>query len=240
VTKLGRIEPDHAIMLNRLGSVAIVALGMGHAPIHPGTQKCIKRKYHVRNRLITALLVSVTAAAARAELIGSSGSDTNEFLSDPSTTLIAASSGGLTYPILAAPDTNETRSASLGALRDQPVGPNMKLWASDVMAVDGEPAQSFVVSDGIQAQRDVLFHKLDLLLLYEVHSSPVYFGRDSEVKFVEHHEYQPGIPVPLGMSYPMRQKRWTFFTEFAPILDAAPSTALGWGGGIGIRYYFGR
>ena len=226
-------------MLNRPGSVAIVALGMGHAPAHPGTKKCIKRKYHVRNTLITTLLVSVTAVAASAELIGLSGGDTNEFLSDPSKTLVATSSGDVTYPILAAPDTNETGSASLGALRDQPVGPSMKLWASDVLAVDGDADRSIVIPDGIQAQRDVLFHKLDLLLLSEIRRSPIYFGRDPEVKFVEHHDYQPGIPVPVGMSYPMPQKRWTFFTELAPILDTAPTTALGWGGGIGIKYYFG-
>jgi hypothetical protein len=177
---------------------------------------------------------------ASAEVIGSSGSETNELLSDPSTTLVASSSGGFTYPIMAVPDTNETGSLSLGALRDQAVGPSMKLWASDVMAVDGEADRSLVVPDGIQAQQDVLFHKLDLLLLSEIHGSAVSFGRDPEVKFVEAHDYQPGIPVPLGMSYPMRQKRWTFFTEFAPILDAPPSTALGWGGGVGIRFYFGR
>jgi hypothetical protein len=194
----------------------------------------------VRNTLITALLVSVTAAVASAEVIGSSSSNTNELLSDPSTALVAASSGGFTYPILAAPDTNETGSLSLGAMRDQSVGPSVKLWVSDVMAVDGEADRAFVVPDGIQAQRDVLFHKLDLLLLSEIHGSPVYFGRDHEVKFVEHHDYQSGIPVPVGMSYPVRQKRWTFFSEFAPILDAAPTTALGWGGGVGIRFYFGR
>ena len=116
----------------------------------------------------------------------------------------------------------------------------MKLWASDVLAVDGDADRSIVIPDGIQAQRDVLFHKLDLLLLSETHASPVYFGRDTEIRFVESHDYQPGIPVPVGMSYPMRQKRWTFFTEFAPILDGVSTTGLGWGGGIGIRYYFGK
>jgi hypothetical protein len=203
-------------------------------------QKCIKRKYHVRNTLITALLVSVTTVVASAEIIGSSGSNTNELLSDPSTTLVATSSGGFTYPILAAPDTNEAGSFLLAAMTGQSIGPSMKLWVSDVMAVDNEADGAFVVPDGIQAQRDVLFHKLDSLLLSENHGSPVYYGRDSEVKFVEHHDYQSGIPVPVGMSYPVRQKRWTFFSEFAPILDAAPTTALGWGGGVGIRFYFGR
>jgi hypothetical protein len=122
----------------------------------------------------------------------------------------------------------------------EPLVPSRKPSLSDVMAVDAGLGPSFVDPEGIQVQRDILFHNLDQLLRAYTPSSPVYFGVDSEVKFVEHHDYQPGIPVPVGMSYPMRQKRWTFFTEFAPILDTAPITALGWGGGVGIRFYFGR
>ena len=122
----------------------------------------------------------------------------------------------------------------------EPLGPSRELWSSEVMAVAGRAGGSSLDRDAIQAQREVLFHKLDLLVRAYTPSSPVYFGVDSEVKFVEHHDYQPGIPVPVGMSYSMPQKRWTFFTEFAPILGAAPITALGWGGGIGIRFYFGR
>jgi hypothetical protein len=108
------------------------------------------------------------------------------------------------------------------------------------MAVDGEVGWSLVVPDSIQSQRDVLFHKLDLLLREEVRSSPVYFGVDSEIKFVEHHDYQPGIPVPVGVSYWKGQQRLSFFVELAPILDPAPATFLGWGGGVGVRFYFGR
>jgi hypothetical protein len=63
---------------------------------------------------------------------------------------------------------------------------------------------------------------------------------DSEVKFVEHHNYQPGIPAPVGVAYRKGQQRFSFFAELAPILDPAPTTSLGWGGGVGIRFYFGR
>jgi len=106
------------------------------------------------------------------------------------------------------------------------------------MAVDVGADRPFVDSDVIQIQRDALFKKLDLLVRAEVRSSPVYFGLDSEVKFVEHHNYQPGIPAPVGISYRRGKERFSFFAELAPIIEVSPSTSLEWGGGLGIRFYF--
>ena len=65
-------------------------------------------------------------------------------------------------------------------------------------------------------------------------------GRDSDIRFVESHTYRPGIPAPVGLSYRMPSQGLQFFAEIAPILDATPDTSLGWGGGIGIRFYLGR
>jgi hypothetical protein len=112
--------------------------------------------------------------------------------------------------------------------------------ASAQMAVTEGEDGSFVGPDDIQHQRDVLFRKLDLLVQADIHSSPFHFGVDPEVKFVEHHDYQPGIPLPLGMSYWNAQQRLVLFGELDPILDPALSTTMGWGGGIGIRIYLGR
>jgi hypothetical protein len=194
----------------------------------------------MRHKLLTALLAAVTAGAASAQVAGSSGSDTNALWLNSATTHVATSAGSLTNSVLADPDINEQDTFGLEPMPGEPLVPSRKPSLSDVMAVDAGLGPSFVDPEGIQVQRDILFHNLDQLLRAYTPSSPVYFGVDSEVKFVEHHDYQPGIPVPVGMSYPMRQKRWTFFTEFAPILDTAPITALGWGGGVGIRFYFGR
>jgi hypothetical protein len=237
------MEPDGAIMLNRIGAAATAALGMGHAPHDPGTQKCIKRKYHVRNKLIAVLLVSVTAGAASAQVADSFAIDTSSFRSDPAATHVAISPGSLTNSVLADPDINEHGTFDLGPMFGEPLVPSRELWSSDLMAVDGGAGASFVDLDAIQAQREVLFRKLDLLLRADIRSSPVYFGVDREVKFVEHHDYQPGIPVPVGISYRKGQERLAFFGELAPILDpASPTsmTSMGWGGGIGIRFYFGR
>jgi hypothetical protein len=194
----------------------------------------------MRHKLLTALLAAVTAGAASAQVAGSFATDTSAFRSDPAATHVAISSDSLTNSVLADPGVNEHGTFDLGPVLGEPLGPSRELWSSDVMAVDGGAGGSFVDPDAIQVQRDVLFHKLDLLLRADIRSSPVYFGVDREVKFVEHHDYQPGIPVPVGISYRRGQQRLAFFGELAPILDPASPTSLGWGGGIGIRFYFGR
>ena len=185
-------------------------------------------------------MVSITAGATSAQVIGSSGSDTNEILSDPAPTLVATSSGDLTNSVLAAASINEQGIFDLEPVLREPLVPSRKLSSSDAMAIDGGVGWSFVLPDGIQAQRDVLFRKLDLLLRAKTRGSPVIFGIDRELKFVEHQENQPGIPAPVGLSYRMPDQRVKFFGELTPILDPAPSTFMGWGAGIGIRFNLGR
>jgi hypothetical protein len=186
------------------------------------------------------LLVSVTAGATSAQVIGSSRSDTNELLSDPAPTLVATSSGDLTNSVLPGASINEQGTFDLEPVLREALVPSWKLSSSDGMEVDGGAGWSFVLPDGIQAQRDALFRKLDLLLPAKTRVSPVIFGIDRELKFVDHQENQPGIPAPLGLSYPMPEGRLRFFGELTPILDPAPSTFMGWGAGIGIRFNFGR
>jgi len=192
------------------------------------------------HKLITAFLVTATAAAASAQVAGSSGSDTNALRSDPATTHEATSADSLTNAVLAGPDINGQGSLDLAPMLGEPIVPSRTLWLSDVMAVDGAVGYSFEDEDGIQVQRNVLFRKLDLLLRANTRSSPVYFGVDREIRFVEYHDYQPGFPAPVGVSYRRGQQRLAFFAELAPILEVTPSTSLGWGGGVGIRFYFGR
>ena len=145
----------------------------------------------------------------------------------------------LTNSVLAGPGINEQGTLKSDPMLGEPLVPSSQLWSSDVMTVDGGVGRSFLDPDGIQVQRDILFHKLDRLLRADIRSSPVYFGRDSEIKFVEHHDFQPGLPVPVGISYRRGQQPLAFFGELAPIFDPAPTTSLGWGGGVGIRFYFG-
>lgn len=237
--EVSRNGADGPIMLNTPGMAASSALGMGNAHKHHDTQKCIKRKVHVRNKTLTALLVSVTAGATSAQVIGSSGSETNELLSDPGPTLVAATSAGeLTKPVLAGVSLNEQGTPALEPTRGEPLDAGTKFQPSDGIAVDGGVGWTFVLPDNIQAQREALFRKLDLMAGTKTRGSPVLFGIDREIKFVELQENQPGIPAPIGLSYPMPEQRVKFFGELTPILDPAPTTAMGWGGGIGIRFNF--
>ena len=125
-------------------------------------------------------------------------------------------------------------------MMDEPLDLSTRPRLSDVMVVGGGTGWSFVDPDGIQVKREILFHKLDLLLRAKIRSSPLDFGVDPEVKFVEHQVNQPGIPAPVGISYRRGQQRLAFFAEVAPILQVAPTTSLDWGGGLGIRIYLGR
>jgi hypothetical protein len=194
----------------------------------------------MRNKLITVLLVSVTAGAASAQVAGTSVSDTNALRSHPATTGEATSSGNLSNSVFDGPAIDESGSFGLEPMMDEPFDPSMRPRLSDAMVVGGGMGRSFVDPDGIQVQREILFHKLDLLLRAKIRSSPVYFGVDPEVKFVKHQVNQPGIPAPAGMSYRRGQQRFGFFAEVTPILQVAPTTSLDWGGGLGIRIYLGR
>jgi hypothetical protein len=188
-------------------------------------------------KLITALLAALTAGAASAQVAGSFGNDTNALRSNPAETNVATSAGSIPNSALAEAGTNEP---GMEPMLGETFVPSRELWLSDAMAIDGGSGLSVMDPDGIQFQREILFHYLDLLLRTETRGSPVYSGVGSDLKLVQHQEHQPGFPMPVAMSYPMPQKRWTLFTEFAPILEADPTSSLGWGGGVGISFYFGR
>jgi hypothetical protein len=191
------------------------------------------------NKLIVALLASITAGAASAQVAGSFGGDTNAFLSNPAPVEVAALDGNVTNMFQAAPGIYETGPFGQGPIIGEPLGLGSRPLLSDSMVLDGEGDWSLADPGTIRLQGDVLSKKFDLLR-GDPRGAPVYFGRDKEVKFVESHDNRPGVPVPVGISYPLREQRLEFFGEIAPILDFAPVSSLGWGGGVGIRFYLGR
>ena len=130
-------------------------------------------------------------------------------------------------------------SLGLSLTADETLDQGINLWPSDKMAVEGVEGGTFVDTDAVRLEGEAFSKEFDLLRGVPG-ESPISIGRDKDIKFVESHENRPGIPAPLGMAYPMPQRRLRFFVEVAPILDPSPMTALGWGGGIGISIYLGR
>ena len=179
----------------------------------------------MRNKLITAALITAAAVAARAQ-------------DDPATTgaTNAAPSGNAPALSLEAP-VNEHGVFGIGALIGEPVGVGAKLWFSEKTAVDAGAGRSFEGQDGFQVHGDFLYHVLDLFHVGRG-ELPLYFGVGGRVKFIEHADNRAGIRFPVGVSYLFPDAPVEVFTEVAPILDLAPDTSLQWNGGIGIRYYF--
>jgi hypothetical protein len=186
----------------------------------------------LHKKLITALLASLTAGAASAQVASSSDGKTQALLSDAAPIEVAAldagSSGGHTTALLsyAAP-------VEFAALH----GCVTNMCQPCPMAL--EEHCSFADPAAIQLEGHELLQTFDLLR-GNAHDSSVHFGRDKDVQFVENHPNRPGIATPVGLSYPMRQHRWEFFAEVAPILDPAPNTSMGWGGGLGFRFFIGH
>lgn len=193
----------------------------------------------MRNSLVTALLLSITADATSAQVADSPGSNTNALPSNPATNQVAASSGYLTNTFQPGPPINTQGSLGLGPMIGEPMGVGVKYWFSDKIALDGGLGWSFVDPDGVQFHADVLFHKFDLLRA-DTRDLPLYIGLGGRVKFVDEGDNRAGIRMPVGIAYLMPRQRLEFYAEVAPILDVAPTTSLEWNGGIGIRFYFRR
>jgi hypothetical protein len=97
----------------------------------------------MRDKLVMALLVSITAGVAGAQVVGSSSSDTNVLRSVPATNQVATSSGNLTNTFQPGPAINQVGSFGLGPVVGEPTGLGMKLWLSDKLAVGGGVGWSF-------------------------------------------------------------------------------------------------
>ena len=193
----------------------------------------------MRNKLIAVVLASITAGVASAQIAGSFGSGLIALQSNPAPVAVATSDVNVTNTFQPGSAVNATDSFSLGPTIGESLGSDLKPWLSDEMTVDRGEGWSFVDSDEIQLEGQAFSQEFDLLRASS-HRGLFSFGRDSDIKFVESHTYRPGIPAPIGMSYPIPRHRVQFFGEIAPILDATFANSVGWGGGFGIRIYLGH
>jgi hypothetical protein len=192
----------------------------------------------MRDMLIDALLVLIAASAAGSEMAVSSGSDTNAPWFGCPATDVAASAGTAADVVQPGPATTPSAVADLNVMIYAPTGPNMDAGEAENMAVEGTNGWSLVDSlDGL-VHRDTLFRKLDMLLRAELRGSPLRFGVDDEINFVEHHDFRPGFSIPLGVSYQTGPHALKLIAQFAPVLNPTPTDSMGWSGGVGVRIFF--
>jgi hypothetical protein len=192
----------------------------------------------MRNMLIDALLILITASSAGSEVADLAGCDTDAFWFGPGTTDVETSAGTVRDLVQGCPAISEPAVADPDAMKGEPLGQNKDAQQPDEITRVGTNVCSFVDSVDSQVQRDALFRNLDLLRRAEIRGSPIRFGVDDVINFVDHHDNRPGFSAPLGIVYQTQPRGMKFFAQFAPIFAPAPNDSLGWGGGVGLRIFF--
>jgi hypothetical protein len=123
----------------------------------------------------------------------------------------------------------------LGLIFGEPSGISFKMWTGKTTAIDAAAAWSFVGGGYFQIHSDLLFHNFNLFEV-EKGKMALYYGFGGRIKMAE--ETQVSLRVPVGISYEFQDTSIELFLEIVPMLDLAPSTAAGFGGGVGFRYFF--
>lgn len=123
----------------------------------------------------------------------------------------------------------------LGLIFGEPSGISFKMWTGKTTAIDAAAAWSFVGGGFFQIHSDLLFHNFDLFEV-EKGKMALYYGFGGRIKMAE--ETQVSLRIPVGVSYEFQDTSIELFLEIVPMLDLAPSTAAGFGGGVGFRYFF--
>jgi hypothetical protein len=146
--------------------------------------------------------------------------------------------------------TNTTTTASItsvsgmagkfgaGITVGEPIGPSLKYFVSDALAIDGALGWSLHDHTDLYMQSDVLWHKFNLIPVSQG-SLPVYFGAGGLLRFRNSGEDdQFGFRVPIGVSYLFDNVPVEIFAEIGPALDVTPAVRGEVTGGIGFRYWF--
>ncbi|MFO8064101.1 MAG: hypothetical protein ACQETQ_05035 [Spirochaetota bacterium] len=130
----------------------------------------------------------------------------------------------------------ETETFGLGVLLGEPTGISAKLRLDDTSALDAAAAWSFIGQGAFYFHADYLFHFNDVL---HVHPGelPVYVGIGGKVLLKD--DPRLGARIPVGLAYEFADAPLDVFFEIAPGVGIFPETDIDFGGGIGMRYYFG-
>ena len=184
----------------------------------PGNQG-VKLATLMKKTLIVVALAAACGVCARAD-------DTN---------LIA------TNATLAAPNSFVSDMAGkfgVGFTFGEPIGPSLKYFFSDAVAIDGAFGWSTHDHVNFYMQSDVLWHNFDLIPVSQG-KLPVYFGVGGLLRFRNSgDEDQFGIRVPVGVSYLFDSVPLDIFAEVGPALDLTPAVRGEITGGVGIRFWF--
>ncbi len=130
----------------------------------------------------------------------------------------------------------QTDVFGVGVLLGEPTGISAKVRLGPTSAIDAAAAWSFVDEGSFYFHADYLMHFNDVFTV-DPGELPLYVGVGGMVSLRE--DPLLGIRIPVGLAYEFDTAPLDVFFEIAPGMGLFPETSLEFGGGIGIRYYFG-
>ncbi|MGA9450623.1 MAG: hypothetical protein WBW41_04670 [Verrucomicrobiia bacterium] len=131
-----------------------------------------------------------------------------------------------------------TGKFGIGITFGEPIGPSLKYFFSDTVAIDGAFGWSLHDHTDFYMQSDLLWHNFDLIPVSQG-KLPVYFGAGGLLRFRNSGEDdQFGIRAPVGVSYLFDSVPMEVFAEVGPALELTPSLRGEFTGGVGIRFWF--
>lgn len=125
-----------------------------------------------------------------------------------------------------------------GMTLGEPIGPSLKYFFSDALAIDGAFGWSLHDHSNFYLQSDLLWHNFDLIPVSQGRMG-VYFGGGALLRFRNSGEDdQFGIRAPVGVTHQFDNVPVDIFAEVGPALDLAPSVRGEVTGGLGVRFWF--
>lgn len=126
----------------------------------------------------------------------------------------------------------------IGVQLGEPFGVNGKYWVNDCMALDAAAGWSPAGHSAGEIHGDFLIHDFDLLKPSQGRL-PVYVGAGMLARFrTDNRGNLGGFRLPLGVSYMFDNSPVDVFAEIAPEIIVAPFTRGGFGGAVGVRFWF--
>jgi hypothetical protein len=130
----------------------------------------------------------------------------------------------------------ETEAFGIGVLLGEPTGLSAKVRLGETSAIDAAAAWSFLDEGSFYFHADYLFHFTDVFSV-DPGELPLYVGAGGKIALRE--DPFLGVRIPVGIAYEFETVPLDVFFEVAPGVGLIPETSADFGGGIGIRYYFG-
>jgi hypothetical protein len=130
----------------------------------------------------------------------------------------------------------ETETFGVGIVLGEPTGLSAKVRLDDTSAIDAAAAWSFTDDGSFYFHASYLLHFNEVLHV-DPGELPIYVGVGAKMRLKKNPQF--GVRVPVGLAYEFETAPLDVFIELAPGVGIYPETRVDFGGGIGIRYYFG-